>query len=169
MATRSHPRPDAGKLVTAAAVAATVLALVGCGSSGEPDIEVGRAQASEPVAGSAQVVLDVTNLGDGPDTIAGADTTSAFAVEMHQTIVDDGSHSMTEIETVDVDAGETVRFRPGQVHLMLVAPDEELAVGGTFELILHLERSGDVTVPVEVVDLLDLAEGTFDETDDSDP
>lgn len=142
------------------------IALAGCG---EPAIEVGTAQASEPVAGSAQIVLNVTNTGEGDDTVTGARTTAAVAVEMHQTVIADGAHSMTRIDTIEIGAGETVRFRPGQVHLMLVAPDDDLQVGGTFELTLQLERSGDVTVPVEVVELLDLAEGTFDEADDTDP
>ena len=151
----------------ATTLALTALVLAACGSAGQPDIEVGRAQANEPVAGSAQVVLDVANHGDGADVISGAQTDAALAVEMHQTVVTDGSHSMTEIDHIDIPAGDTVRFRPGQVHLMLVAPDESLVPGGTFELTLHLERTGDVTVPVEVVDLLDLAEGTFDEADDT--
>jgi hypothetical protein len=45
---------------------------------------------------------------------------------------------------------------------MLVVPDETVAVGGTFELTLRFDRSDELTVPVEVVDLLDLSEGNDD-------
>jgi len=66
---------------------------------------------------------------------------------------------------VDVPAGETVRFRPGGLHLMLVVPDSTVREGGTFDLTLHFERSGDRTIPVEVVPLLDLAEQAFDDAE----
>jgi periplasmic copper chaperone A len=76
---------------------------------------------------------------------------------------------MAMLEEVELPAGETVRFRPGGLHLMLTVPDETVVVGGTFELTLRFDRSDEVTVPVEVVDLLDLTEGDEDaETDDPD-
>lgn len=130
-------------------------------SSGEPDLEVSAAQAGEPAAGSSQVVVAIRNDGTGDDTLVGAETPAAAAVEMHLTEVVDGRASMTQQDAVAIPAGETVEFRPGGLHLMLVVPDATVTVGGTFELTLHFERSGDRTVPVEVVSLLDLAEDAF--------
>ncbi|MFA9444923.1 copper chaperone PCu(A)C [Egicoccus sp. AB-alg6-2] len=141
-------------------VAVTVL--VGC-TRGEPDIAVSPAQAGAPAAGSSQVVVEIRNSGEGDDTLLGASTPAAAGVEMHLTEVTDGRASMRQQETVAVPSGDTVRFRPGGLHLMLVVPDESVVVGGTFELTLHFERSGDRTIPVEVVSLLDLAEDAFDQ------
>ena len=135
-----------------------LLAVVGCGPSGEPTIEIGPARAAPPVAGSSQVVLEVRNTGDGSDTITGAGTPAAVAAELHLTTIEDGRAQMRPVDEVEVPPGQTVRFRPGDLHLMLVVPDQTVTVGGTFDLTLHFERSGDVTVPVSVVDLLDLVE-----------
>ena len=137
-----------------------VVALPAC-SSGEPDLSISRAQAGEPAAGSSQVVVAIRNDGTGDDTLLGADTAAAAAVEVHLTEVTDGRASMTLQERVPIPAGEIVRFRPGGLHLMLVVPDATVTEGGTFDLTLHFERSGDRTVPVEVVSLLDLAEDAF--------
>lgn len=140
------------------------LALAGCGATGEPRLHVaGDAQAAEPVAGSSQIVLELRNDGDGDDTLVEATTPAALGVEIHLTSIEDGRASMSELEEVEVPAGESVRFRPGGLHLMMVVPDETVVLGERFELTLAFERSEPVTIDVEVVDLLDLAEGTFDE------
>lgn len=152
------PRRSRFRLLVTTLVAA--VALSAC-SSGEPDVRVGPAQAGEPAAGSSQIVVTIRNDGDGDDTLLGAETSAAAAVEMHLTEVVDGRASMTQQDRVPVPAGETVEFRPGGLHLMLVVPDATVTVGGTFDLTLHFERSGDRTVPVEVVSVLDLAEDAF--------
>jgi periplasmic copper chaperone A len=139
-------------------VAAFAAALVACSGGGEPDLDIGPAQASVPIAGSSQIVVEIVNDGSGDDRLVGADTSAAAGVEMHQTIIEDGAATMIELDAVEVPAGGQVRFRPGDRHLMLVVPDETVAAGGTFELTLRFDRSGEVRVPVEVVELLDLVE-----------
>jgi periplasmic copper chaperone A len=145
-------------------VAVAALGLAGCGG-GEPDLHVGRAQASPPVAGSSQIVVTIENRGDGRDRLLGGETPAALAVELHQTIIEDGQAMMVELDDLEVPAGGQVRFRPGDLHLMLVVPDETVVVGGTFDLTLRFDRSGEVTVPVEVVELLDLVEDADDAPD----
>ena len=147
----THPR----RVATVVALAALALA-VACGETGDPDLSVGRAQAAEPVAGASQIVVEIVNDGDGADRLVGADTPAALGVEIHITEIIEGRAVMTELDTVEVPANRTVRFRPGELHLMMIVPDDTVQIGATFELTLHFERSGDVTVPVEVVELLDL-------------
>lgn len=151
-----------------AALSAVAALLGGCGPGGEPDLVVGRAQASVPIAGASQVVVDLTNRGDGDDRLVGAETDVALDVELHLTEIADGRATMTTLQEIDVPAGERIRFRPGALHLMLVLPDETVVAGGTFELRLSFARSEDLTIPVEVVDLLDLVESA-DAEDRADP
>lgn len=145
-----------------AAVALVALLLAACGGAGEPRIEVGDAQASRPIAGSSQIVVTIANEGDGDDELLGGETPAALAVELHRTIIEDGRATMVQLDGLEVPAGASVRFQPGDLHLMLVVPDETVVPGGTFELTLRFDRSGEVTVPVEVVDLLDLIEDAPD-------
>jgi periplasmic copper chaperone A len=129
---------------------------------------LGDAQAAAPVAGSSQIVVAITNEGDGDDRLVGVESPAALDVEVHLTELDGGRATMAVLDEVELPAGETVRFRPGGLHLMLVVPDGSVVVGGTFDLTLRFERSVAVTVPVEVVDLLDLTEGGADEDADED-
>lgn len=147
---------------------AVVVALSAC-AGGEPRIEVvGAPQASVPVAGASQIVLTLANTGDGRDRLVAATTDAALGVEIHETRIEDGRAAMAELAEVDLDAGEQVRFRPGELHLMVVAPDASVQEGGTFELRLTFERSDPLTVEVAVVPLLDLSEGAFDQQDPTD-
>lgn len=147
------------------ALTLAAMVLVGCGGSdqgltdGVPDLHVSAARSSAPVAGASQLVVTIENRGDGPDRLIGADTDAALAVEIHRTVIeDDGRAFMRLLEDVVLPAGESVRFRPGGLHLMVVVPDERVRVGGTFEVTLRFERSAPLTLTVEVVGLLDLVE-----------
>ncbi|MCA1782088.1 MAG: copper chaperone PCu(A)C [Intrasporangiaceae bacterium] len=145
------------------AVLLLLVVLSACGPSGTPDLSVSTAQAAVPVAGSSQIVVAITNDGDGDDELVEATTPAALGVELHVTEIEDGRATMQDLDTVRLPAGETTRLRPGGLHLMMVVPDETVVEGGTFDLTLHFDRSDEVTVPVEVVPLLDLAEKSFDQ------
>jgi periplasmic copper chaperone A len=156
-------------LTTLTILALAVVGLAGCGGSGDPDLRiVGDPQAAVPVSGSSQVVVTIANDGDGDDELIEATTEAALGVEIHLTEIDEGRATMRQLESVEVPAGEQVRFRPGGLHLMLVVPDATVVEGGTFTLTLHFDRSDDLTVDVEVVPLLDLAEDAdIDQDDDA--
>lgn len=145
------------RTVSVIAIVACMVLAVAC-SSGEPEIEVGEAQAASPIAGSSQIVLELRNVGDGDDRLVEASTPAALGASIHLTEVVEGRATMTELDGIDVPAGESVRFRPGHLHLMLDVPDATVVVGASFELTLTFDRSEPITVPVEVVELLDLTE-----------
>jgi periplasmic copper chaperone A len=138
---------------------ALALVLTAC-AGGEPDVEVGAARAGVPAGGASQIVVEVTNTGDGDDELVRASSPAAAAVELHRTEIEDGRATMTELDGVAIPAGETIAFRPGGLHLMMVLPDESVAEGGTFPLTLHFDRSGERTVEVEVVPIAQLVDDT---------
>jgi periplasmic copper chaperone A len=161
---RTSARHRCGLVLVAVAVV-----LSACAGGGEPDLRTtGAAQAAQPVSGASQIVLELANDGDGDDVLVEATTEAALGVEMHLTTIEDGRASMGQLDEVDLPAGEAVAFRPGGLHLMLIVPDETVTLGSTFDLTLRFERSDELTVPVTVVDLLDLAESTFEDPDDAD-
>ncbi len=150
--------PPARRGRRVAPLLALLVLLASC-ASGEPDLEVGTARAGVPAGGATQITLEITNHGDGDDQLVGAGTPAAAAVELHETVIDDGQASMVEHEAVPLPAGETVSFRPGSLHLMMVLPDESVDEGGTFPLTLRFEASDERTVEVEVVPTADLLDG----------
>lgn len=158
------PLPSRRTLLSAAAVAALLAA---CGG-GTAQVEVsGPVQVATPVAGSSQVAMTLVNHGDGDDELVSVSTEAALAVEIHRTTIADGAATMETLEGLPIDAGEELVFRPGDLHLMLVVPDETVREGGTVELVLDFERSEDVVVEAQVVDLLDLVEDAADASDDA--
>jgi periplasmic copper chaperone A len=140
--------------------------LAGCSGTtglgaGTPELSIGPVQASAPIAGASQLVLELTNSGDGADRLVAADTPAALAVEVHLTeMTADGRAVMRLLDDLEIPPGERVRFRPGGLHLMVVVPDAIVVIGGTFEVTLRFERSAPITVIATVVDLLDLVEGS---------
>ncbi len=166
--THRPPHPPTRRRLGRAAttLALTALLAAGCGSEGSeglgdgtPDLHVSSAQASVPVAGASQLVLTIENRGDGADRLMGAETDAALAIEIHRTVIeDDGRAFMRLLDDVIIPAGGSLAFRPGDLHLMVVVPDERVRLGGTFDVTLRFERSAPLTLTVEVVGLLDLVE-----------
>ncbi len=157
---RAWPLPARRAPLLAVAVAAVLLSAC---SSGEPALRlVGEAQVAVPVAGSSQVAMTLVNDGDGDDRLVSVTTDAALSAEIHRTTIADGAATMETLTGLDLPAGERIEFRPGELHLMLVVPDETVREGGTIELVLDLERSDDLVVEATVVDLLDLVEGDED-------
>jgi periplasmic copper chaperone A len=155
------------RLLPASVAAALAVLLAACGGGGgTPQLEVvGEVQVATPVAGSSQVALSIANTGDGDDTLVGAETDAALGTEIHRTTVEDGGAVMETLDTLELPAGEEVTFRPGELHLMLVVPDATVEQGGTLQIVLEFERSDDLVVEAQVVDLLDLAEDAADARD----
>lgn len=83
--------------------------------------------------------LSLHNPGPEPLVVVGVESPLFGSIEMHGTVVEDGMARMRHQETVTVAPGETVRFEPGGLHLMLMQAAEEVPASGTIELSLLLE------------------------------
>lgn len=133
------------------------LAVAACGG-GDARVESSTARASLPVAGSSQVAVTLTNLGDRPDQLVDVSTPAALAVEIHRTEIVDQRATMRQHDTADLPPGEPVAFRPGGLHLMMVMPDDTLTIGSTFPLTLRFRHAEALTVDVTVVGVDELLE-----------
>ena len=68
-------------------------------------------------------------------------------VEVHETSVDGaGMTDMQPVAKVVIPAGQSVVFKPGSYHLMLMDLTAELTAGETIELDLVFEHAGKVVV-----------------------
>lgn len=136
-------------------VLALTFALAAC-SSGQADVTTSAARISTPIAGSAQIALSFTNAGTLDDELLTVSTPAAVFVEIHETVLADGRATMIKRDTVVLPASETVVFRPGGLHLMLLVPDDTVVKGARVPLTLTFKSSAPITIDAEVVDLLDL-------------
>lgn len=113
-----------GFAACALAVLLLVLALVSgrlAHSAAAPDLpRVTEAWVRLPVvAGRPGAGYMTIQGGARPDRLVAASSPAAERVELHRTVKAGGVMRMERVESLTIPAGETVRFAPGGLHLML--------------------------------------------------
>jgi len=132
------------------AAAMILLSASGCAAPTELSIEDAWARPAFKGDNSAayMVIKNMTEQGDG---LIGASSDAANITEIHLSKMDaEGIMSMEKQDLIGVPAGETVKLEQGGLHVMLMNLVRDLNVGDKFELTLEFQRSGDVSIEVEV-------------------
>jgi copper(I)-binding protein len=111
---------------------------------------IGSPMASPVAAAIGAAFLTVINHGRHDDELVAAASSISANVEIHETENHAGVMEMRPVDDVEIHAGETVIFKPGGYHFMLVGLKQDLTPGSTFTLTLTFEHAGKVTVPVMV-------------------
>jgi copper(I)-binding protein len=84
------------------------------------------------------------------DRLLKLSTSVATKVEVHRTEVLDGIARMREVAVLHLDAGQTLEFQPGGMHVMLMGLKQPLVVGKSYELELLFEVAGPRKVKIAV-------------------
>lgn len=115
-----------------------------------PKIAVEDAWARATVAGQSgsAAYFTIANEG-GADRLLTVSSPSADA-SLHSTSMDNGVMRMRPLEALEVSANSKVVLKPGGTHVMLMGLKQPLAEGGTLELDLKFEKSGEQRVIAEV-------------------
>lgn len=131
-------------LALAAALAAAAA------SAGELSVTGAWSRSTPPGAKVGVVYFKIKNDTKKSDRLLKLSTPVAAGVEVHRTEVLDGIARMREVAVLHVDAGQTLEFGPGGLHVMLTGVRRPLAAGTTFELEMLFEVAGPRKVRVEV-------------------
>ena len=142
----------------ALAIAVVALLAAACGTGAAPTptqggfISVSGAWARAADAGAESAAyLTITNGQLQDDTLVGASSPVAASASVHQTTsADSGMTGMQRADSVVIKAGQTLVMEPGGYHVMLTGLTQALTVGSTFQLTLTFEKTGPVSVAVEV-------------------
>jgi copper(I)-binding protein len=94
--------------------------------------------------------MTLRNAGPQADRLVSASTPIARTVELHTHIRDGEVMRMRPVADITIPAGQTVRLRPGGLHVMLIGLTEPLRQGATAPLTLRFERAGEATVQLEI-------------------
>jgi len=84
------------------------------------------------------------------DRLLKVTTPVAAQAQVHRTEILDGIARMREVMILHVEAGQTVKFEPNGMHLMLMGLRKPLVAGQSFELELLFEVAGARKVKVVV-------------------
>ena len=137
-------------LVLRFVVVVALMLAAGCGG-GTDGLEISDARVGAPTGPNAAMYFTARGA-DEADTLRSASTDVANEIHIHETVIsDEGTMSMRSVPRLELPAGGQLVLEPGGFHLMLVDVDE-LAVGGTIEVVLLWEVAGEMTVVAEVVD-----------------
>jgi len=130
---------------------ALTLLLAACSAAGSGELQVKDAWARPGLAGgNSAIFFVIVNPGEA-DSLLSASSEVAEAVELHQTIMQDGNMKMVHQMNVPAPTGETA-FKPGGLHVMLIGLEGGLEAGDTFTVTFTFEKAGEQTLTVTVKD-----------------
>lgn len=127
-------------------------ALQGAPSGQEAPIAVEGAWARAGLSGgNSAVYMKVTNTGKEPLRLVGATSEAASAVELHETVITPNHvMQMRPIQGVELPPGETIEFRSGGLHVMLLGLKHALREGDELPLELIVEGRAPLSLSVPV-------------------
>ena len=132
-----------------AAVLITPVFLSACGQGAPETTTVANAVIMPPLPGrdTALGTLLITGGADG-DTLLSASSPISPRVEIHTHTMDGGVMKMRRVESVEIAAGKTVKFKRGGYHLMMF--DSTLEEGVTEVPLTLTFESGAINVTAMV-------------------
>ena len=80
-------------------------------------------------------------------TLTGASSSACGMLSLHKSQTMSGMSSMSDVESIDVPAGATVKFAPGGYHLMCMSPAATIKPGGKVTVVLEI--ADGTKMPVE--------------------
>jgi copper(I)-binding protein len=89
--------------------------------------------------------------GPTADRLLAVSADIAQSVELHTMRMDGDVMRMRQLDSVDVPAKQSVEFKPGGMHVMLIGLKTPLKVGNNFPMTLRFEKAGSVSVNVRVL------------------
>lgn len=131
------------------------LFLSACGAvttAGGPQISIedAWARAVPAAGGNGAVFFRLVNAGNEADQLVDGQSPIAGTVEVHKTTMEEDVMKMEHIPGLEVPAKGEVLLKPGDYHVMLIDVSTTLASGDTLPITLNFEKSGEMTLDVEV-------------------
>jgi len=99
-----------------------------------------------PGSDVAAVYMTVRNPGAKPVSIVGVESSLASHAMIHETKIEGGQSRMRPHEQLVVPPGQTIKFEPGGLHVMLHGLTQSVAVGQSVPLVLLLADGSKVQV-----------------------
>lgn len=135
-------------------LAAFAFAALPSGQAAAADYHVGSLQITQPWAratpegaDSGAAYMTVTNTGTKPERLSCVSSEESAKCQIHRMSMDNGVMKMREVPGgLEVKPGETITFKPGGYHLMLVDLKAPLQQGKTVEAVMKVDNGGTAQV-----------------------
>ncbi|MGQ0740779.1 MAG: copper chaperone PCu(A)C [Alphaproteobacteria bacterium] len=130
---------------------AALLLLMGSAHAAGVEVTDAWARATPGSSENAAVYFTLANKAGVDDTLLSAASPAAETAELHRTVTAGGISIMEQSKGVRLEAGATIRFAPGGLHLMLMKLKKPLKEGDKITVTLDFEKAGAVTTEVPVL------------------
>ena len=134
-----------------ALVGATALILAACSSSsGGVTVDDAWGRTSPAAAANGAFYMNIAG-GDTDDVLVSVTTDACGMVELHETVMSDGTMSMQHLPAgIAVPAGSEVVLEPGGLHVMCMNKQADFNTGDSVELDLVFEAGDTISVTAEI-------------------
>ncbi|MEY2758998.1 MAG: hypothetical protein RIR33_2776 [Pseudomonadota bacterium] len=126
-------------------LAAALIVLAACSGGQTVSLRIDDARYRPPLVDGGTGVAYFSITSNIADRIVAVSSPRARAVEIHESRSDQGMAGMEQRPDIELPAGKTVKFEPGGLHLMVIAP-QPLAAGATFPIQIELESGSVQTI-----------------------
>ena len=127
------------------------LCLAAAASAASPTLVVSDAWLRKvPGVNVAAVYFSVRNVSSQPVELVGVRSESAGHAMIHETVVEGGQSRMRPRERLVIAPGQTLKFEPGGLHVMLHGFTYEPEPGQEVALVLLLADGGEVQFGAQV-------------------
>uniref|UniRef100_E6PVJ4 Copper chaperone PCu(A)C n=1 Tax=mine drainage metagenome TaxID=410659 RepID=E6PVJ4_9ZZZZ len=146
---KSHGIARRALLASCVAVAAVTIAPAF--AAGAPTVQAKGAwirwlPANLPAGGYVQL----SNTGDKPAVLVGAESPDYGNTMLHQTVSKGGVSEMIHVDKITIPAHGHMAFSPGGYHIMLMQPKKEVKPGDKVPITFQFEGGKTLTVDFEV-------------------
>ena len=112
------------------------------------------ARATPKGASTGASYMTITNNGTAPDRVSCVSSDASAQCQIHTMTMEGNVMKMRPVEGgLEIKPGETVRLRPGSLHMMLVDLKHPLEAGQTVKATLKFDKAGtvDVDYPIAAI------------------
>ncbi len=127
-----------------------VVLIAGCGQRGVVSVQDGYLNLPPAGAMMAGGFVEIDNQSSDDVTVIGAAVEGFGRVEIHETKLEGGMMRMRPRPELLVPAGQSVRFAPGGLHMMLMQPQGKLQAGDVLrgQLNIRGKDGTEQTLPI---------------------
>lgn len=119
----------------------------------ESSVDIADLSIREPLPGQSMAAgyFELHNSGSEAVELLRVESNFKARIEMHLSFEEEGLMKMRQLEQVVVEPGETLSFKPGGRHLMIMGFDPEALAAENLELSFHFANGESVSAQAELV------------------
>ena len=120
--------------------------------SSHAELQISDAWVSKPIAGgkNAAGYLTIENKGDDVAEITSVSCEMAVTCQIHLSSNEGGTHRMRQLPSVEIPAGQIVKFEPGALHVMVMGIDEAFHQAQALPVVFTLKNNTTVSTELTI-------------------